>query len=465
MLTNPASVVLGYVPETSPRRVLLFNPPVYDIRFPWSRWRQPIILLQLATLLRRYQCDVRLIDTLYTKSNDNLTKRRVRMISRSEVSMSYWRFGQQPSELIAQLKVLDEDGWQPDEVYLEGFTTFWWEGVVEAIALVRQIFPQTRVILCGAYPALATEHALIHSNANLLIVGAIEGLAGLPLDLSLYPTRPLFTHLSIGTVKRSSDDLIGEFLTKAKPQNEKERITQFAFADHDIIRRFPKQFRSLLQLIIDQKLKVSFYALGNIRPHDLVNDSELVSLLFRAGFKQLVFADDRDLSCTEDAREELIELHRYAIELCASAGYHTRTEALVSSACIGRPNERLEDIAAFITKLAHVSGSLIVVPYQPSPLECPANLPLELQNGKLFPFAEYNGVSYRSYQDVLRLAAVLNAKYRGNTFDFLGSGLISRLVRSSLVSQNWNPQNSPSLQNERPVTIGWFNKEGKWVRS
>jgi hypothetical protein len=52
MLTSSAKVVQGYVPETTPRRVLLFNPPVYDTRFPWSRWQQPVTLLQLATLLR-----------------------------------------------------------------------------------------------------------------------------------------------------------------------------------------------------------------------------------------------------------------------------------------------------------------------------------------------------------------------------------------------------------------------------
>ncbi len=297
------------------------------------------------------------------------------------------------------------------------------------------------------------------------MLGRIEGIAGLPLDLSLYPTRPLFTYLSIGTDKRPSSDLVDEFLAKANSTNEQERIRQFAFVDHSVVSRFPEHFRAVLQAAIDRKIKVSFYALGNLYPRDLVDDPELATLLFRAGFKQLVFADDRDLSLTEEAREEHIDRYRYAIERCIDAGYRWRTEALVGSACIGRPGEQLEDIAAFMTKLAHAAGSLIVVPYQPSPKECAINIPLELQNGKLFPFAEYNGASYRAYQDLLGLAAVLNAKYRSRTFDFLGDGLIPRLVRSSLVSKNWDPRNAPDIQNERPVTVGWFNKEGKWVRS
>jgi len=466
MLADSTTVMQGYVPDTSPRRVLLFNPPVYDTRFPWSRWHQPVTLLQLATLLRRYQCDIRLIDTLYNKPGETLTKRRKRILTRDEIPINYWRFGHFESELIAQLHTLKSEGWRPDEVYLEGFTTFWWEGVAEAVSLVRKLFPQTRIIVCGAYPSLAAEHAAIHSGADVLVVGSIEGLAGLPLDISLYPTLPRFTYLSIGTRKSLSDELIDEFLKKASPQNEKDRITQFAFADHDVIRCFPEQFRSVLREIIDRKLRVSFYALGNIRPHDLVDDPELASLLFRAGFKQLVFADDRDLPLTEEAREEHLENYHYAIERCIGAGYRARTEALAGSVSIGRPDERLEDIAAFMTRVAHVAGSLIVVPYQPSPAECPSSLSLEYQNGKLFPFAEYNGVSYRAYhQDLLGLAAVLNAKYRSRTFDFLGDGLISRLVRSSLVSKSWDPRSMPGIENERPVTVGWFNKEGKWVRS
>src|SRR6266700_2860580 len=473
-LMHPATVVQNYKPEISPKRVLLFNPPIYDTRFPWSNWHQPVSLLQLATLLRGCHCDVRLVDALHRKSDESLPRRRIRILTRGEVSINYWRYGRLPTELMTRLKALSQEGWQPDEVYLEGFTTFWWEGVVETIALVRRLFPNAQVILYGAYPSLATEHAALHSGADTIVTGLIEGLAGLPLDLSFYDIRPSFTYLSIGTDRRPSSDLVEEFVAKVNPSDEKERIGQFVFADHDVVRYFPEQFRSLVQTVIDRKIKVRFYALGNIRPHDLVDDPELASLLFRAGLKQLVFADDRDFPLTEEAREEQLEYYRYAIEHCVAAGYRWRTEALVGSACLGRPNEQLGDTAAFMTKLAHVAGSLIVVPYQPTPDECVSRYSLEesqigkfleLQNGKLFPFAEYNNTNYRAYQDLLGLAAVLNAKYRSHTFDFLGDSLISRLVRSSLISKSWDPRSTSSTLNDRPVTVGWFNKEGKWVRS
>jgi hypothetical protein len=453
----------GYVPETYPRRVLLCNPPIYDTRFPWARFQQPVTLLQLSTLLKRLGCDMRILDALHTEPNTTLRRRRMRVFKRDDIPLNWWRFGQLPSELAAQLIAFKREKWEPDEVYIEGFTTFWWEGVAETVALVRKQFPHARVILFGSYPTLAPDQATQQSGADVLIVGQIEGLAGLPLDLSLYTSLPAFTYLSIGTELRCAQELVEEFFIRVTPSRKSERVWQMAFADHDVVRRFPAQFRVVLEACIDHSCKVSFYALGNLHPHDLIEDPELASLLLRAGFKQLVFADDRNLPLSEEAREALLDDYRCAIERCIAAGYPQRTDALVASACLGRLGEDPAEVVAFMTKLAHIAGSLMVIPYQPAPAKCAPTLPLELQNGKLFPFAENNYLSFRGYQDILGLAAMLNAKYRSHTFDFLGDDLISRLARQSLVTESWNPHNSPG--HDRPVTVGWFNKEGKWVRS
>lgn len=460
----------NYTPDPISKRVLLFNPPVYDTRFPWSNWQQPVALLQLATLLRRYQCDIRLVDALSHPENTALTRRRAQVLWQGDIPINYWRFGIPKFALGNQLSTLKKQGWQPDDVYIESFTTIWWEGVQEAVTLVRKVFPQSRVIVYGAYPSLAPKYAQRDSGADMLICGPIVGLAGLPLDLSLYLTLPRFTHLAIGTEARPTEDLIEEFLLRANSPNIKERIRHFAFADHDVARRFPQQFKGLLQTIIDRKLKVSFYALGTLYPRDFSDDPELASLLFQAGFKQIVLADDREVPLTEEARAIFLENCYRAIESCVTVGYRWRTESLATLFSVGRPGEDLADIASFMTRLAHVAGSLIVVPYQPTPTEY-ARLypntcaPLEKQNGKMFPFAEYNHVSYREYQDLLGLAAVFNAKYRSHSFDFLGDSLISRLVRSSLINESWDPRKMPSEQQKRPITIGWFNKEGRWVRS
>ena len=463
MGSNLPLAVQGYAPETHPRRVLLCNPPIYDTRFPWSRFQQPVTLLQLSTLLKRFGCDVRLLDALFTEQGAPLRRRRMRVLERDGIPLNWWRFGQLPSGLAAQLIACKREGWQPDEVYIEGFTTFWWEGVAETVTMIRKHFPHARVILLGAYPTLATDHAAQHSGSDILAVGQVIGLAGLRLDLTLYTALPPFAYLSIGAEQRSAGDLIEEFLAMVTPSRTQERVWQVAFADHDVARRYPEQFRAVLEQCIERRCKVSFYALGNLYPRDLVEDPELAALLLRAGFKQLVFADDRTLAISEEAREAWLDDYHHAIEHCVAAGYPERTEALVGSVCLGRSGEDPGEVVAFMTKLAHVAGSLMVVPYQPAPSECAPTLALELQNGKLFPFARDNGSHFREYQDILGLAAVLNSKHRSHTFDFSGNGLISRLVRESLVTESWRPPDTAGTA--RPVTIGWFNKEGKWVKS
>jgi hypothetical protein len=196
MESNKPLTVSNYKPEARRKRVLLCNPPVYDIRFPWSKWHQPVSLLQLSTLLQRQGDEVRLFDTLSSELDAIPRRRRMRVLTHDGISLNWWRFGRLPSEFTSRLVAFRREGWQPDDVYIEGFTTFWWEGVAEMTATIRKYFPHTRIILFGAYPRLAPDHAAQHSNADILVMGQIEGIANQPLDLSLYPSLPPFTYLS-----------------------------------------------------------------------------------------------------------------------------------------------------------------------------------------------------------------------------------------------------------------------------
>lgn len=458
------AIVLGpYVPENSHRRVLLFNPAVYDTRFPWSQWQQPLTLLRLATLLRGNGCDVRLVDALDHNPAESLRRQRIRSIPRGNVAINYWRHGTSEAELTERLQSFINEKWLPEAVYIEGGTTYWWEGVQEAAKLVRRQFPKSVIVVCGAYAQYAVGHAITHVDADVVATHSIHGLDGKHVDLALYSTRPTFSYISIAD--RKTDDILHEIQDKSSFADRAGRVTRFAFADHDAAGRFPDQFRAVLFGVLSKHLKISLYALGNMHPRTLIAHPDLASLMKRAGFKQIVFSDDRDILINQDNRNTWTEICRAAVTICKEAGFRVRTEAVAATVSVGRPNEQIEEVTAHVARLAHAAGSLIPVPYQPLPEECPTGTPLELQNGKVFPFAEQNGATYREYQDVLGLAALLNAKYRSSTFDFLGEGLISKLLRESLTTGRWNPQNVPGGLQERPITVGWFNKEGKWVRS
>jgi hypothetical protein len=454
-----------YFLETSSRKVLLINPPVYDIRLPWSQWQQPTTLLQISTLLRNYDCDIRLIDSLFVIPSQRLSKSKVDVLTRGETKINYWRFGLQKELIRAKLNEFKEKRWVPEEIYIEGFTTYWWPGVKEVSELAKQVFPQARVILVGAYPALLSDHALYSSGADVVVTGSFIGLIGTPADYSLYPITPSFAYINIGHPNKTLEDVVKNFLALATNKDISSRIATFVFADHMVASRFPEHFRAILGTVIDRKLRINFYALGNLHPVELIEHPDLAVLMKLAGFKEITFADDRDIPLTSMARSLFTQWCEQAAQICTSAGFSFRTKAINGSVSIGQMGESLEETSMHMTKLAHVCGSLIVIPYQPQPDECVGGLTIEYQNGKLFPFAELNGYSYKEYQNVLGLAAVLNAKYRDRTFDFMGKSLVSQLVRSSLITESWDPRNTVDLVPPKPITVGHFNKEGKWVRS
>jgi hypothetical protein len=447
--------------ETGARRVLLVQPPLYDTRLYWSDFLQPVALLQLATALRRCGCDLRLLDALWVGQGEALKRQRVRQFHRDEVAVNYWRWGLPRGHLVQQLDSLKGAGWSPDDIYLLAEPAYQWEGSAEAVKLVRRAFPGSRVLIFGQYPTTATEHACAHSGADVLMVGQVKELAGLPLDLSLFPVRPRHSHLAIDTPERPIDDLISELRALAAPADRKARIAHLVFADQDVLARFPAQMQAVLEAARDERLGVTFHAFGGIAPGILARDAELAQLLFDAGLKQVIFTDDRDLPQTRESLAHHLDDCSAATGRCVAAGYRWRTDALVGSVCLGRPQdqERLKEVAANLTELAHIAGSVIVLPYQPDPSECPGELPLEERNDKLFPLAPPG--TYRDFMELIGLGAILNAKYRSRTFDFLGDGLIPRLVRQSLITESWRP---PASDAGRPVTVGWFGKDGKWVR-
>ena len=205
----------------------------------------------------------------------------------------------------------------------------------------------------------------------------------------------------------------------------------------------PRHYSKVLDLLASRSLKVSLYALGNVSPSDLVAHPDLAKLMRRAGYKQIVFADDRENPLSEAADEDLVEAYRQVASLLHQAGFPQRTDVLVGSICIGRQGEDLESRAALATRVAHHIGSIIPWAYQPALNECP-EIPLEGQNGKLYPLREQNGLEYRDYLDLLGLAAILNAKYREHTFDFLGDQLIPTLLRQSIANRGWDP--SPEVK-------------------
>ena len=146
--------------------------------------------------------------------------------------------------------------------------------------------------------------------------------------------------------------------------------------------------------------------------------------------------------------------------LLDDAGYKLGANDIAAMLVIGIPFEDLRTVTKRAINLAHIVRSVIPVAFQYVPslhdnfrfgsdgtsignkaigkyvaknLGSPEKL-----NGKIYPFAELSGYSFEEYMELTRLTALLNSKYRSNTFDFLGDSFTAKKFRESIRTKGWD---------------------------
>ena len=162
---------------TSPRpRLLLINPWIYDFA-AHDFFAAPLGLLSLAGLLRDRGYEVELVDFLAGPRRPGPfgTGRYPKEIlptppALSDVPRRYGRYGAPEAEVRARLARLSP----PDAVLVTSLMTYWYPGVVAAIRLVREYFPQAPVLVGGIYASLCPEHARQVSGADRVLPGPGE---------------------------------------------------------------------------------------------------------------------------------------------------------------------------------------------------------------------------------------------------------------------------------------------------
>jgi hypothetical protein len=427
-----ASITAGsdFSIESGRRRVLLVNPPVYDLRLDWARWQQPIGLLQIGATLKERGADVRLFDILVAGTSDDghVTRRQVETFQIEGDDLAWWCYGLPWADIGRRFRQWRAEGWVPDEVWVTSLTSFWWRGAQEVIRRTRyDWWPEARIVLGGVYPTLYPAHATANTEADVIVSGAIGVHPS--ADLTLYDTIPVNSGVYL-YAHEHADDVVAEIAAKSRLG-----VREFSFFDDEIPGADPERFDYVLEAIARSRprQKVRLVILGNLRAENV--GELLAARLYAAGLSEAYLGWDAGLN------GNMAPYVQAAYNLETFAGFKPRDGSLSAIIHAGWPGENLEDAAAHLLHLAHAVGSVTVFPYQATPaqgaqLGDPA--PDQL-NGKLFPFAALNGAHFADYADLLRLAATLNSKYRDVTFDFLGDDLIGRLVRSSIRHRTWQP--------------------------
>lgn len=418
---------------TSPKKVLLVNPAIFDIRLHWPKWQLPILSLQLGAKLLSEKADVKLYDFIHESKRGSSRKLKCHVMV-DGIRIQKWRYGHPLAAFDKQLKAWKKEEWQPDIIYVEGFTTFWWEGVAEAGAATRKVFKDTPVHVIGSYADLAASHAKKVSRADKVVATKeLKATGNLPA-LSLYEVPPKNWHLVL-PLRASSNAKLIEHAKECR----KAGVQEFSLLHPPLTEARTKVLEDFLKKCAAEKSKLRMDALGTICAKDLARLG-LAKKLRDAGFQHIFLADDRAYPVTEKAEREFIKQNKRAVVACHKAGYKPRTDSVVAGLCIGRAGESLERRIRMATELASLVGSVIPWAFMPSPYLSARSF--EEQNPKLYPNRNTNGLTYSDYVEFISLTAVLNSRYRDCSFDFLGDGLISRLLAGSIKREGWNPDES-----------------------
>lgn len=420
------------------QRSLLINPPVYDLRLDWARWHQPCGLLRIASALKNAGHEVQLLDCLQPVGRMRLGMKKAGTISIEGQDLQRWQFGWSWEQIERKAEGLQQEKWIPDNIYVTCPMTFWWESARDLVTRLSEWFPKSRIKLGGVYPSLCADHAKSHFPEVEFDLALSKLAKRHQTDLSLYERHARFAAIFLCR-SPSANVIVKEIEGKIRLG-----INEIVFFDDEIPGKDPDHFEAVLDLIIKRDLGVKLRALGNLSPKGLTRS--LVLKMKRAGYRQIFLRDDLALGANVNGD---LKAYERGIEILMKHGrFRPRTEDLNAMVLVGVPNENLERTVERVTRLAHYVGSVSLVPFQPSPgtfiyesySEYLQGIPLELQNGKLFPFRTLNHISFFEYQELTRLAALLNSKYRDTTFDFLGDNEIAKMVQKSVAEERWKPK-------------------------
>jgi len=197
-------------------RILLVNPPIYDFA-AHDFWLKPYGLLEVGGFLRG-RADLQLFDYL-----DRLHPQAP---AAREYKSDPWGRGKYRSEVIDKPPLfadiplhfkrcgLARDGFRRfiaergpfDFALVQTVMTYWYPGVKEVVADLRDLSPNTAVVLGGVYATLCPDHAaslgpdLVVKGSNL---APLWTLLGVEPDRSQPPLWEAYPHLAAGVIRLS----------------------------------------------------------------------------------------------------------------------------------------------------------------------------------------------------------------------------------------------------------------------
>jgi hypothetical protein len=390
--------------------ILLVNPWIHDFA-AYDFWAKPLGLLTLAAILRCHGFSISYIDCtdrFHPKAPPSDSGARMgrgpypkspipKPAGLEKIPRTYSRYGIEPAWFRQDLTACG----RPDLILVTSLMTYWYPGVQETIAAIREIHGETPVVLGGIYASLCMHHAERVCGADEVLPGAGEGqilaLAGRYTGLK---TTPRFMEQDLDSLPYPAFDLLprlayiplltsrgcpfdcaycaAKFLMPRRrtrtPQNVVAEITHwhrsrgvidFAFYDDALLADPEKHALPMLEMIIRHGLPVRFHTPNALHIGEISKAS--ADLMFRAGFKTIRLGLE---TAAFDKRAKLdrkvtASQFQEAVEHLKQAGFERNQ--IGAYLLTGLPGQRLGSVAASIQTVNKVGITPILAHYSPIP--------------------------------------------------------------------------------------------------
>lgn len=172
--------------SVSGKKIVGINPPVEDFAF-FDLWSKPVGLLYLLEKMRQNGNSIALIDCVHEGAMGQKTYGREKIASTAiekpavyaGIKRNYHRFGMAEEAFRARLTSVE----RPDCILLTSIMTYWYGGVRWAIDIIRDVLPETPIILGGVYARLCPEHAATLGADAVIVENWQPDVAAPAMDL------------------------------------------------------------------------------------------------------------------------------------------------------------------------------------------------------------------------------------------------------------------------------------------
>jgi len=366
------------------KTILLVNPWICDFA-AYDLWIVPLGLLTIAGYLRHPQVDVQFLNCLDRFGEDARSPRQQSLSAgnygtghfRKQIQSvpavvswmprKFFRYGISREECEHRLADM-----HPDLILVTSGMTYWYQGVLQTVALLRERFKGCPIILGGTYATLAPEHARKNIAADQIVSGSdreriielISKIIGISFETDTGRDRPRYELLS----SREALPILGSYgcpfqcsycashvlyphFCQRDPLDVAREIGDYAaqwqtrdivFYDDALLYNRETFIKPLLREVTRLKLPVRFHTPNGL--HARFIDEELAELMYSAQFKtiRLSLESVSDLLKRHSSGKVTNEHARQAVSFLRAAGF--TKEALGIYTMIGFPGQKEADV-------------------------------------------------------------------------------------------------------------------------